>query len=229
MTSAANPERRRAGEASLPLTPPRDADQLQVSLRLLYPHDARLDTSLTPTIDRIAEAALSREHACRCAPGAEPALAALQSAVAAVHRLESVANAIPAPLDSIVMARLQQAGLQPDALAILARVFRETEEWAREAITGSPTGTVKREPGDMLKRLDGDGLDRLIEEGAWLFGSIRGASALSIDAKSPFVEFIERLWEYATGEEEVTNLARRLRAAVPTIRERFSPGTQVGA
>jgi hypothetical protein len=222
--NSANKTRSRASRPPLPDTPPGDLEQLQAILRILYARDAGPDDPLVPAIAQITASALARERACRDAGGAEPALTSLQVAVAAVHRLESAANAIPAPLDSIVVARLQQAGLQPNALAVLARVFRETEEWAREAITGSSTGTVKRGPGDLLTRLDGDGLDRVIEEGALLFGSIRGAAALSIDTKAPFVDFVVRLWTYATGEQDPPNLARRLREAVPPIREKWATG-----
>lgn len=202
---------RRKAALSLPPKPPGTKEDLRELLHLLYGVPPRkLADPLFPSIRRIAIHVLARERACRAGGGAAPGLAALDNAIDAVRRLEHAANAIPAPLDSIVAHRLRMAGFQPDALARLSTVFEETGAWARERITGEPEGKIPMGPGDIHTRLDGDGPDRLIEEAAALFGTVRGDAAVNADPMGNFTAFAETFWRMATGEESIPNLPRRI-------------------
>jgi len=195
----------------LPPKPPGTKEDLRQLLHLLYGVPPRkLADVLFPSIRRIAIHVLAREHACRTAGGAAAALAAVDTAIYAIRRLQTAANAIPSPLDNIVVHRLRMAGFQPDALARLSVVFQETGAWARQQITGDPEGKIPMGPGDIHTRLDDDGADRLIEESICLFGSIRGHAAVTADPRGDFVAFAESFWRFATGEESIPNLSRRI-------------------
>lgn len=221
MNVATTSARRKRGARPLPERPPGTEEELRYLLRLLYGAEpTKLADQLLPTIRRIAAQALARERLCRASKGPVPGIDALQKAQAAARALEQAINAIPPPLDTIVAHWLRNDGFQVDALTKIAAALVATESWARESITGSPTGKITMGPPDLVTRVDCDGVDQLLGEAAALFSTFHGDAAVSADPKSAFTEFGEAFWRFATGEESVRNLTRRITRMKAKMAER---------